>query len=141
MANAFGFLRLPVFILTLVFSPVCAASTTDPNYSGHYELKDAKAARTFLLDVKLDGSRANVSFSAEMADGSGAAPDGSGNGHVEDGVLTFKLKDSFNNECACTLTAKSDGYHLGMTVIKAVEPSPLHFYGNMLLQKTSSHPQ
>lgn len=134
-------LRMAVIVAAIFGTLPCHATSPNANYSGHYELTDVKAARTFSLDVKLNGSRAEVSFSAEMADGSGAAPDGSGKGKVEDGVLTFTVKDSFNNECACTLTSKSDGYHLSMTVTKAVEPGPLHFYGNMLLQKTSLHPQ
>ena len=33
-----------------------------------------------------------------MADGSGAAPDAEGAGEIEDGVLSFKFKDSFDNE-------------------------------------------
>jgi hypothetical protein len=114
------------------------AASTDTNYNGHYELADAKADRTFSLVVKQTGSRADVSFTAAMADGSGAAPDGSGKGRVEDGVLSFAFKDSFNNEGACTLQSKTDGYHLSMTVSKVVDPGPFHFYGNVLLRKISN---
>jgi hypothetical protein len=117
------------------------ADSAKINYSGHYELADAKAARTFSLEVKQTGSRANVSFSAAMADGSGAAPDGTGKGRVEDGVLSFDFKDSFNNEGTCTLESRTDGYHLSMTVIKVIDPGPFHFYGNVLLKKTSDKPR
>jgi hypothetical protein len=117
------------------------AASTETNYNGHYELADAKAARTFSLVVRQTGSRADVSFSAAMADGSGAAPDGTGKGRVEDGVLSFAFKDSFNNEGTCTLESKQDGYHLSMTVTKVVDPGPFHFYGNILLKKTTSKPE
>jgi len=117
------------------------ASAAEISYNGHYELADAKAARTFSLDVKQTGSRALISFSAAMSDGSGAAPDGEGKGHVEDGVLSFTFKDSYNNEGSCTLEFKKAGYHLNMIVIKVVDPSPFHFYGNVLLKKTSNTPQ
>jgi hypothetical protein len=108
------------------------------NYNGHYELADVKAARTFSLEVMQTGSRAAVAFSAAMSDGSGAAPDAEGKGHVEDGVLSFAFKDSFNNQGTCALESKKDGYHLSITVTKVVDPSPFHFYGNILLKKTSS---
>jgi hypothetical protein len=117
------------------------ASATETNYNGHYELVDAKAARIFTLDVRQTGSRADVSFSAAMADGSGAAPDGTGKGRVEDGVLSFAFKDSFNNEGTCTFESRNDGYHLSMTVTKVVDPGPLHFYGTVLLKKISDKPQ
>ncbi len=115
-----------------------AAASTEPDYNGHYELVDGKAGRTFSLDVKQTKSRAEVSFSAAMEDGSGAAPDGTGKGRIEDGVLSFTFKDSFNNEGTCTLESRNDGYHLSMTVIKVVDPGPFHFYGNVLLKKTSA---
>jgi hypothetical protein len=114
------------------------AASAESNYNGRYELADAKAARTFSLVVRQTGFRADVSFSAAMADGSGAAPDGTGKGRVEDGVLSFAFKDSFNNEGTCTLESRQDGYHLSITVTKVVDPSPFHFYGNILLKKTSN---
>jgi hypothetical protein len=117
------------------------AASTETNYNGRYELADAKAARTFSLVVKQTGSRADISFSAAMADGSGAAPDGTGKGRVENGVLSFDFKDSFDNEGTCTLESGQDGYHLSMTVTKVVDPGPFHFYGNVLLKKTSNKPE
>ena len=136
-------LRLAIFIAVLFGALSSPATAAVANYSGHYELADAKAKtnRTFSLEVKQTGDRAEVSFSAAMADGSGAAPDGTGKGHVEDGVLSFKFKDSFNNEGTCTLESKPDGFHLSMTVIKVVDPGPFHFYGTIPLKKTSEKPQ
>jgi len=121
-----------------------ASDTKKNNFSGHYELADAKADRVFTLDVKQDHSHFDVSFSASMNDGSGAAPDASGEGHVDDGILTFKFTDSFNNEGTCTLTPTHDGrdgYHLSMAVDKVVDVGPIHFYGDVPLRKTSDKPQ
>jgi hypothetical protein len=127
-----------VALLGALSSHAPAAQT---NYTGHYEMANAKAGRTFSLDVKQADSRFNVTFSAAMDDGSGAAPDGTGRGRVEDGVLSFTFKDSYDNEGTCTLQFARDGYHLSITVIKVVDPSPFHFYGNVLLKKTSDKPQ
>jgi len=133
--------RLAVVVAALFGTLFGHASSTETSYNGHYELADAKANRTFSLEVKQTGSRTDVSFSAAMADGSGAAPDGSGKGRVEDGVLSFKFKDSFNNEGTCTLELGKHGYQLSMTVTKVADPRPFHFYGNVLLKKTSNKPE
>ena len=129
-----------VFILAvLIVAFTGHAAATEPNYNGHYEMTtDPKASRVFSLDIRQAGSRAQISFSAAMADGTGAAPDGEGKGHVEDGVLSFKFKDSFNNEGTCTLESKKDGFHLNIVVTKVVDAGPFHFYGNILLKKTSA---
>jgi hypothetical protein len=131
-------------VLLAIALPGTLWSQTSPatnNYDGHYQLVDPKAARTFSLEVKQTGSRAKISFSAVMGDGSGAAPDGRGQGRVEDGVLSFTFTDNFKNEGTCTLESMSDGYHLSMTVIKVVDPAPFHFYGTILLQKTLDKPR
>ena len=133
-------LQMAVVVAALFGTLFGRASSTETNYSGHYELADVKAGRTFSLEVTQTGSRAKISFSAAMADGSGVAPDGTGKGRVEDGVLSFAFKDSFNNEGTCTLESRNDGYHLSMTVIKVVDPSPFHFYGNVLLKKIPDKP-
>ena len=133
-----------VAIIAAIFAALSSpAMAEETNFSGHYELADAKAKadRMFSLDVTQKGDRAEVSFSAAMADGSGAAPDGTGKGQVEDGVLSFKFKDSFNNEGTCTLESRHDGFHLCITVVKVVDPGPFHFYGNIPLKKTSNKPQ
>jgi len=143
-------LCLPTCLLrgAIIFAAVFAALSSaamaaETNFNGHYELADAKgkADRMFSLDVTQKGNRANITFSAAMADGSGAAPDGTGKGHVEDGVLSFKFKDSFNNEGTCTLESGKGGFHLNMTVMKVVDPGPFHFYGNIPLKKISNKPQ
>jgi len=124
-------------LLAVGFSPV---SADEKNFNGHYELAAAKPDRSFSLDIKQQEKHdsATVSFSAAMADGSGSAPDATGKGDVDDGVLTFKFKDSYNNEGTGTLEFKKNAYHLTLTVIKVVDPSPFHFYGSMLLKLSSS---
>jgi hypothetical protein len=134
-------LRVLLIAAGLAAPWISHAAAADANFTGHYELTEAKASRTFTLDVNQIRSRADVTFSAAMADGSGAAPDGEGKGRVEDGVLSFNFKDSFNNEGTCTLASMHDGYHLSITVIKVVDSGPFHFYGNILLKKTSAKPQ
>jgi hypothetical protein len=140
-SNMMKRLLLTVLAFTLLFyatgNAFPAASLT-----GHYELADGKADRSFSLDITQTGSNADLSFSAAMADGSGAAPDGEGHGKIDaTGVLSFTFKDSFDNEGSGTFELKKDGYHLHLNVTKVIEPRPLHFYGDVLLKKTSSKPQ
>jgi hypothetical protein len=137
---------LPLFAWTLTLlavlfaaSPAHAAPAPKLNYNGSYELAGKRTDRLFNLDVQLDGHRAKISFSASMADGSGAAPDADGTGKIEDGVLTFKFTDSFNNEGTGKLQRlpSSGLYQLDMVVTKVVDPAPLHFYGTLQLKQTS----
>ena len=107
-----------------------AQATTPVDFTGHYELADAHADRSFSLDITQTGTKTDLSFSASMNDGSGAAPDGDGKGKMDTpGILTFTFKDSFENEGIGTLEFKKDGYHLKLTATKVVEPRPLRFYG------------
>jgi len=117
-----------------------AHAAPPPNYNGSYELAGNRTDRQFVLEVRQEGSRATIDFSAAMSSGSGAAPDAEGKGAIEDGVLSFKFKDSFDNEGTCKLLPSHGGYELDMVVTKVVEPSPLHFYGTLLLKKTSDRP-
>jgi hypothetical protein len=132
----------------LITALLCLALTTGlcpadpkPNFTGSYALAAKKTDRQFSLDVEQNGERAKVNFSAAMTDGTGAAPDAEGSGKIEDGVLSFKFKDSYDNEGTCTLQRlPNDAYELAMTVTKVVEASPFHFYGKLLLKKVSDHP-
>jgi hypothetical protein len=108
------------------------------SFAGHYEPVVASADSVFALDILQTGSRADVSFSASMTDGSGAAPDADGKGTVDAaGVLKFTFKDSFDNEGTGTLVLRADGYHLHLDVTKIVDPRPTRFYGDILLKKLS----
>ena len=139
MKNKKFFLPVAVFFLLVLVSN--AARATGVNYTGHYELADKKAAWGFSFDITQTGSKAELSFSAAMEDGSGAAPDGDGKGEVNaKGALAFTFKDSFGNEGTGTLESKGDNYLVKMIVTKVAEPRPLRFYGDTVLKKTASKP-
>jgi hypothetical protein len=116
------------------------ASATPPSFTGQYDLVNPKLGRTFLLDVKQTGSRATVSFVAKMADGSGGS-EGAGKGRLDDGVLSFDFTDKLKNEGSGTLTFTKAGYTLSLTVLKVVDVSTFHFYGNLLLKRTTDMPR
>ncbi|HEY0256775.1 MAG TPA: hypothetical protein VGC39_04965 [Candidatus Methylacidiphilales bacterium] len=129
-------------VLGMTTSLCAPASSSAPHFSGHYELMDEKGDRSFSLDITQTGSKADLSFSAGMADGSGAAPDGDGQGKINSrGILSFTFKDSFDNEGSGTFESRKDGYHLHLNATKVVEPRPLRFYGDLLLKKTSGKSQ
>jgi hypothetical protein len=118
-----------------------SAQAKPMDYTGHYERTDTNSGAAFSLDITQTGIKANVSFSAGREDGSGAAPDGGGEGTVDrKGVLTFKFTDSFNNEGTATLDREKDGYHLEMNVSSVAEPRAMSLYGSLLLKKTSAKP-
>jgi hypothetical protein len=133
---------LPLWAFVL-FTGFLAATTPParaappPNFTGSYELAGNRTDREFSLHVQQSGTRVKIDFSASMADGSGASPDAEGQGEIEDGVLSFKFKDTFDNEGTCTLQPGPGGYQLAMVVTKVAEASPLHFYGTLLLKKVS----
>lgn len=133
-----------ITVLALFAMLICTLARATPptvNYTGHYELADTKTGTAFSLDLTQTGSKAEFSFSAAMSDGSGAAPDGDGKGHLDkNGVLIFTFSDSFENEGTGTLEHKKDGYRLTLNVTKVAEPRPLRFYGDVLLKKTSDKP-
>jgi hypothetical protein len=134
---------LPLFALLiglLVAVPAFAAPAPKPDFNGNFVLAGKRTDRAFFLAVDLNGRRAKVNFSASMVDGSGASPDADGTGKIEDDVLNFKFKDSFDNEgtCKLRLLPGTSIYQLEMVVTKVVEPSPLHFYGTMQLTKTTA---
>jgi hypothetical protein len=122
--------------------PMLRAAADNASFTGHYELAAKDQDWLFSLDVSQTGSRAKITFSASMADGSGAAPDGDGGGSIDkSGRLAFTFKDSFDDEGTGTLVMKKDGYHLSMTVTKVTETRTLRFYGDVLLRKTSNKVQ
>src|SRR5882724_9578892 len=87
-------------------------------FTGHFEL--AKRTKSpFTLDVLQKGKAATTSFSAAHADGSGAAPDGDGEGALNaKGELEFAWTDTFDN--AGTAVIRRDGklFHLSMKATK-----------------------
>ncbi len=132
-------------LLALAFLAVAfvahAADPTADSFTGHYELtKKGKSSLTF--DVLQKGKSATTSFSAANVDGSGAAPDGDGEGTLNaKGELEFKWTDTFDN--AGTGTFRRDGkvYHLSLKPTKVNEPRAMVFYGDLTLKRTSTKPQ
>jgi len=135
-------LNVWVAAVCLTFSTSAArADAPAIDFTGHYELADTKSDHVFSLDVTQTGPKAELSFSASMVDGSGAAPDGEGSGQIDKTlVLRFTFKDSFDNEGTGTLKRDKDGFHLKLDATKVVEPRPLRFYGDVLLKKTANKP-
>jgi len=134
-----GVLIFVIFSGGLGIPAALGAETT--HYTGHYETPASKTDWSFSLDITQTGSKATVSFSASMADGSGAAPDGDGEGKVDKaGALRFTFTDSFGNQGTGILVAGKDGYHLEMNVSKTVEPRALLFYQDILLVKKADKP-
>lgn len=132
-------------LLVLAFLAVAlVARGADPaaeSLTGHYELaKKSKSPLSF--DVLQKGKGATTSFSAGNVDGSGAAPDGDGEGTLNaKGELEFKWTDTFDN--AGTGTFRRDGklYHLSLKPTKVADPRALVFYGDLTLKRTSTKPQ
>jgi hypothetical protein len=133
---------LPLLLMATLVLAIPAHAAPAPSFNGNYELAGKRTDRVFSLEVKQSGKRATINFSASMADGSGAAPDADGSGKIEDGVLSFKFKDTFENEGTCKLQYQSSTnvYQLDMVVTKVVESRPLHFYGTLLLRKIPEQP-
>jgi hypothetical protein len=131
---------LALALLAVAVTVRAAAPATD-SFTGHFEM--AKQTKTvFSLDVLQKGKTATTSFSASNVDGSGAAPDGDGQGAVNDrGELEFKWTDTFDNAGTATLRRDGKAYHLSMKVTKAAEPRCLRFYGDITLKRTSTKPQ
>jgi hypothetical protein len=132
-------------LLALAFLAVAlVAHAADPaadSLTGHYELaKKSKSSLTF--DVLQKGKSATTSFSAGNADGSGAAPDGDGEGTLNaKGELEFKWTDTFDNAGTGTLRRDGKLYHLTLKPTKVAEPRAMVFYGDLTLKRTSTKPQ
>lgn len=131
---------LVITFLAITFA-VRAADPAADSLTGHYEL--AKKSRSPLaFDVLQKGKSATTSFSAGNADGSGAAPDGDGEGTLNSkGELEFKWTDTFDN--AGTGTFRRDGklYHLSLKPTKVADPRAVALYGELTLKRTSTKPQ
>jgi len=129
-------------VLFLAFAGMARAADPAPSdFTGHYEL--AKRTKSpFALDVQQKGKAATTSFSAGNVDGSGAAPDGAGEGKLNaKGELEFTWTDTFDNAGSAVLRRDGKQYHLSMKVDKAAEARALRFYGEIALKRVSTKPQ
>ena len=93
------------------------------------------------MDLTQSGSHVSVSFSAGRADGSGAAPDGGGDGQVDQSnVVHFTFKDSFDNEGTGTVSRKGDVYSIDLEVSQELDSRAAQLYGTFALKRTSKKP-
>jgi hypothetical protein len=135
---------MKTFLALTLLAMACVLRAADPaaeSFTGHFALaKNTKAP--FVLDVLQKGRTATTSFSAGNEDGSGAAPDGDGEGALNaKGELEFKWTDTFDNAGTATLRRDGKLFHLSMKVSKAADPRALKFYGETTLKRTSTKPQ
>jgi hypothetical protein len=127
-------------LLALLWLLAAATAFADSkDLTGQYELGEPHANWAFSLQVKQTGKHAEISFSAANADGSGAAPDGDGQGEIDaHGVLHITFSDSFGDEGTATLTPGKDAYHLVFNVTKVADPRTMRFYGDVPLHLIST---
>ena len=112
------------------------AAQPAPDFSGRYE-RAGDAKSVFILYVRQAGANADVEFSASKADGTGAAPDGTGTGSLNDkGELAFTFEDSSGNKGTGTLKKTGGSFQLSMKAEPVVEARAAKFYGVIALKKT-----
>lgn len=128
-------------MLVALVGQVLAAPVGTGDFTGHYELTK-NGPKAFALDVTQKGRSAEVSFSAANEDGSGAAPDGDGQGQLNArGELQFKFTDSFENTGTAVLRRNGKTFQLSMQMDNVAEPRTLVHYGTLTLKRTSAKPQ
>ncbi|MEI9897899.1 MAG: hypothetical protein WDN28_29595 [Chthoniobacter sp.] len=133
--------RLLTLALLAITLTTRAADPVADSLTGHYELaKRSNAPLSF--DVLQKGKSATTSFSAAHSDGSGAAPDGDGEGSLNaKGELEFKWTDTFGNAGTGSFRREGKLYHLSLKTTKVVDPRATVFYGEIALKRTSTKPQ
>lgn len=123
----------------LLFASSCAGpdqATGRSVYAGTYVRTHGDAASEFELVVKEGHEGTEISFFASRTDGSGAAPEGTGRGHVEsDGVLRFSFEDSFANKGIGSLRKQQDTFLLTLNPQTVEDPRAAQFYGDMQLRR------
>ena len=115
-----------------------AADQPAQDFTGHYELAK-KGDSVFSLDVQQKGKTATIAFSASNMNGSGAAPDGDGEGTLNaKGELAFKWTDSFFNSGTAVLRRDGKRFLLSMEPIKVEDSRSMVHYGDLVLKRTST---
>jgi hypothetical protein len=129
-----------LLVLTLLLLACIGRAADQPakDFTGHYEL--AKSGKSvFSLDVEQKGKTATMAFSASHFDGSGAAPDGDGEGQLNaKGELVFKWTDSFLNGGTAVLRRDGKRFRLSMEPLKVEDSRCMVFYGDILFKRTST---
>ena len=87
------------------------------------------------VEAGADG-KFSLSLMAAHPDAHGAAPDGTGEGHIDrDGVLRFTYEDSFFNKGNGTFRHTKKGYLLSILIDHVEDPRCLVFYGEHICQR------
>ena len=108
-----------------------------PDFTGHYE-RTGDAKRIFILIVRHTGASAEMEFSAGRADGTGAAPDGSGKGNLNDkGELEFTFDDSFGNKGTAVFKKAGAAFQFIIKPETVADPRAVKLYGTMTLKRTA----
>ena len=108
-----------------------------PDFTGHYE-RTGDAKSIFILIVRHTGASAEMEFSAGRADGTGAAPDGSGKGNLnEKGELEFTFDDSFGNKGTAILKKVGAGFQITVKAETVADPRAAKLYGVIALKRTA----
>jgi hypothetical protein len=106
-----------------------------PDYAGHYE-RVGEGKTVFVLNVRQTGERVDIEFSAGNADGTGAAPDGTGTGTVNDkGELVVKIEDSFGNKGTATLRKAGNAFQITVKIDTVTDQRAMKFYGVIPLKR------
>ena len=106
------------------------------DFTGRYERAD-DAKMVFILHIRQTGERADVDFSASKADGTGAAPEGTGSGRFnEKNELAFTFEDSLGNKGTAVLAKLKTGFQLTMKAENVIDSRAEKFYGVIALKRT-----
>ena len=114
-----------------------AVEKVAPDFTGHYE-RSGDAKNVFILIIRHTGASAEMEFSAGRADGTGAAPDGSGKGNLnEKNELEFTFDDSFGNKGTAVFKKVGAAFQLTVKPETVADPRAVKLYGTMTLKRTA----
>ena len=114
-----------------------AVAKPAPDFTGHYE-RGGDGKSVFILILRQTGDSAEMEFSAGRADGTGAAPDGSGKGSLnEKNELVFTFDDSFGNKGSAVFRKTGGSYQLAIKAETVADPRAAKLYGTMTLKRTA----
>ena len=107
-----------------------------PDFTGRYE-RTGDPKSVLILHVRHTGDSAEMEFSAGRADGSGAAPDGTGKGRLNDkGELEFTFDDSLGNKGTAVFKKAGAAYQLTIKAETVADARAAKLYGVIALKRT-----